>query len=285
MSTLSITFFGICTHFTNFVDGVLHRVVLADATGVHFGEMRLQTAEGLGPWLAYYLIPHFPFLNPDPREPGDQGVLLAGTRVTVQNAIPGQGLYYDSTYFEIIHSLTEYVTNYEPSNEIVMGHRAACLVDITGGRIFAVDGVPGVSAAKVIIEVETDGPPILSLMPIRPGVFDRTELIFNEPNPSITISNLEIEHIDDAPPYDYLLHYLTDRGGIPPLIRKPTPGMGTAPPSKSREEIGHAMRVIGTTIAGSLKEGERGGRARFPDPTELRVGDDITESCADSRYP
>jgi hypothetical protein len=271
MNILTMTFLGICTHFKNIVDGVPHRVVLPDATAIHFGEMRLDRPEGLGPWIDYYLVPHYPFLRPNPFDP-ETGYSLAGAHVVVQNAKVGPPLEYDKTYYDLIHSLTEFVPDYEPSSEVTAGRRAACHVDIYSGQISAVDPAPGVNAAGVIIKIETDGPPILSVTPLRARLFEPVDLTFHDPDPSITIANLEIDPGSDAPPFDYLLHYLTDRGGIPPFITTATPGMGE-PRSMSREQIAGALRSLAEYVAST------------PAPAQLRIRDDISASCADSRYP
>ncbi|MEA2328989.1 MAG: hypothetical protein QOE68_3948 [Thermoanaerobaculia bacterium] len=272
---VTVTFRGICTHFHhNFVPGFPHRVVLPDASSVNFGEVRtLETLTStFGPPAYYYTIPHFAFIHPNPMgcEGDDAGFLLAGARVSIANAVEG-AVEYDASFRKLIHSLSEFVSDYEPSNNVVSERKAACHFNVTSGKVWAVEE-KGVS--RVMIEIKTDGPPILSVDSLRPGLWEVLRFTLDN-DAKLTVANLELERRDDAPSFDYLLHYLTNRHGIPVTITQLTPGMKTGC-SKTKKEFAAALCGLGEYIGEYPKKNEQ---------LEKAVGMDVTASCADSRFP
>jgi hypothetical protein len=275
MGKVTITFRGICTHFHhNFVPGFPHRVVLPDTSGVHLGEVQMLEA-GTCTYRApayYYTIPHFAFITPNPnRGTGDDGFLLAGARVSISNAIEGL-VEYEQSFRQLIHSLSEFVPDYEPSNDVVFGRSAACHFNVTSGTVRAVEvgKVP-----QVMIAIETDGRPILSVESFRPGLWEAGPFTLDD-EANITVANLEIERGDDAPSFDYLLHYVTNRHGMPVRISAPLPGMCSEPVSKKKEEFAAALNDLAKYIGEYPKKNKH---------LEKAVGMDVTASCADSRFP
>jgi hypothetical protein len=268
----TIRFAGICTHFRDVVPGVPHRVVLADATAFRFGRVQLEWS---GETKAFYLIPHFPFLRTPKNvdqlvvpEVMTGGYLYGGSRMQIANAV-GEGLTYET--FDETPSILGFVPEYAYSEDVVVGGRAACYFDLFKGKVQTETLVNGVT--RVLIVVETDGPPVLEVTPFAPGA--RPTLLTLDAE-ELLVANLEVDRADDDPHFDYLLHYLTARTGIPTLLSQPTPGMGLTPPSHTQETVSRAMAGLARVIAS--------GR---PSPEELAGirPNDVTPSCADSRYP
>lgn len=276
MGKLTITCRGICTHFSDGFSGVPHRVVLPDATAIRFGQVAVPQPGGGDAIANYYTVPHFPFITPNPlpdvTEKSD-AFLLSRVRVTVVNAREPQWLTYDPSFKNLIRSVSEFVPDYVPSPEVVLGRRAACHFDVMRGRIRAEYhyGVP-----VVVIEIETDGKPRLRVEAFRNDV-PSFELPLADDEASIVLANLEIDAHADVPQFDYLLHYLTDSAGMPRLLSLPTPGMPDQPPSQSDQQIATAL----TTLAGFI-----GGLApTCAEVHQATMAMGVTVACADSRFP
>lgn len=276
MATLTIRFAGICTHFRDVVPGVPHRVVLPNATALRFGQVDLEWS---GDTANYYLTPHFPFLstggNPNVLTLTglmSGGSLQAAVGLQIINAV-GQPVSHLSTYDQLTPSIRTYVSNYQYSEEVVTGGRAACYFDVFNGRVSAEK--PGV-VPRVVIEMETDGPPQLQVTPLRCGAKNAPRATVTLDTDELWVANVEIDKRDDDAPFDYLLHYLTERAGIPRRLMKDTPGMGPAPPSQDAGEIANALNGLAGVIASGGPTAAQLARIR---------PDDTTASCADSRYP
>jgi hypothetical protein len=128
-------------------------------------------------------------------------------------------------------------------------------------------------ATQIVIEMQTDGPPMLSITPFR-STAPATNLTLD--SDELLVANLEIDRQDDDPPFDYLLHYLTERTGIPTRLAHPTPGMGLTPPSSTQESVAKALHGLARVVASGK-----------PTPQQLASinPNDIGPSCADTRYP
>ncbi|HYO77701.1 MAG TPA: hypothetical protein VE010_14675 [Thermoanaerobaculia bacterium] len=292
MGKLTITCRGICTHFVGHVKDVPHRVVLPDATAIRFGQIRITQPNAAAAPANYYTVPHYPFIAPDPVPPGDSKAVvgLSGVRVTVANAVERQPMKHERSFHELICSLADFLPGYSPSEEVVFGRRAACHFDIARGNIRAElrKGVP-----VVIIEIETVGPPRLRLDPLG---YDVTwppelmpgpeELVLTDENAAITLGNLEVDQQVDVPQFDYLLHYLTDSGGIPKLLAKPTPGMTDSPPSQSDEQIAAALATFAGFVAAQAPTVSRfiAGQSLTFDDLQIALAG-VTVACADARFP
>jgi hypothetical protein len=274
---LTLRFAGICSHFRNVVPGVPHRVVLADTTAVRFGLMRFPHEQTLR---AYYLVPHFPTLLSDsatslgiPDVIGDDGTVLTGLRLEVLNAVE-QSVEYDASYRDVPR-LQDFVQNYTFSDEVVLGERAAVYVDVYAGRVRSVT-VNGI--VHVEIDITTDGDPQLRVTPFFSGqtvaeAVTKT-LVSQDDACELRVRNMEVNRQAEDPPYDFLLHYLTARRGIPRVLDAATPGMGNQPLTASKERV-HQMLLDLAEIVAS------GGASTVPEIVE----EDLTPSCSDSRYP
>ncbi len=274
MATQSLTleFAGICTHFRDVVPGVPHRVVLPDASALRFGQIHLEWSSKLA---SFALAPHFAFLRtpknveqltvPDVMS---NGYLLAGARIQIANAIGDQ---INDLSFDRTPSITEFVSDYSWSEDVVMGGRAACYFDVFAGKV-QTEPLPK-GATRVRIDIETDGPPVLLLTPFDQKIQPAKITLDTD---TLFIANLELESSEDDPHFDYLLHYLTARAGIPSRILKPTPGMGLNPPLLTEESVARALRELTSVIAAGRPSDEQLARI---------LPGDIGPACSDSRYP
>jgi len=278
---LTLRFAGICSHFRNFVPGVPHRVVLPDTTAVRFGLMRFPNEQAVR---AYYLVPHFPTLLSDPATGlgipdviGDDGTILAGLRLEVLNAIE-QDVVYDGSYRDVAR-LQDFVQTYAVSEEVVMGERALVYVDVNAGRVRSVPdtSAKGDEIIHVEIDITTDGDPQLRVTPFVSGrsVAEAVTKTLTSKDGAcvLNVRNMEVNRAAEDPPYDFLLHYLTARGGIPRVLDAPTPGMGIPVPA-SKERIHEMLLDLAGIVA-------TGGASTVPKIMEH----DLTPSCSDSRYP
>ena len=273
---LTLRFAGICSHFRNVVPGVPHRVVLPDTTAVRFGLMRFPHEQAPK---AYYLVPHFPTLLSDPATGlgipdviADDGTIMAALRLEVLNAIE-QTVDYDDSYLDVPR-LQDFVQNYTFSEEVVMGERAAVYVDVTAGRVrsVTVDEI-----VHVEIDITTDGDPQLRVTPFFSGqtvaeAVTKT-LASQDGVCELVVRNMEVDRQAEDPPYDFLLHYLTARSGIPRVLDAATPGMGS-PVTTSKERVHEMLLELAEIVA-------TGGASAVPHLSE----EDLTPSCSDSRYP
>lgn len=284
METLQITFSGVCTHFRDVAPGVPHRVVLPDATAVHFGYVHLPW-QGVGTSVPYYLLPHFPLIlgltSSGPiTVPGviDDGVVYDGATLQIVNAIGDQ---VEHTSFDETPSITQFVPQYNYAEDVVLGGRAGCYIDVLTGTVSTIPALSDLAPSHIMIEMQTDGPPVLQVTPFRSRATAAkvvTVTLEKKAGAScyqLTVGNMDFDSGDTVQNFDYLLHYLTARGGIPKVITGATPGMTPDPPRQSESDIARALQGLATLIA-------NGGR---PTAAMLRLADDLTSACSDSRYP
>jgi hypothetical protein len=294
---LTIRFAGICTHFRDgVVASVPHRVVLPDASKIATGLVTVTNASPNAGPVVYYLLPHFAQLEVEGQDPArlnvpplvkgggvvmQNGDILSGIRLQVRNAIDHEMRYLEDATPKLI----EYDPLYVFSGDVVHAGRAACYFDLFGGTAFSIKVAGG--ATQTIVQIRTDGPPELlvsllgaSTSPPSSYVLPLTD-IDGPTELTLFVKNLEAaeeqnEKIDQqGGAFDFLLHYLTARGGIPQLIRR-TPGMPEGVVSATRGEIARALN----TMARLLDPLENAGGRR-----KLVFPDEVTPSCSDSQYP
>ena len=238
MGQITVKFSGICTHIRDaiFDDAVSpatmppHRVVLVHGESGAYFEAQQQSVP-----------PHMPLLRIDPRSllqplpyiPGLQlqipgAWLLQGVRLRVANAVSDQPLRYDSTWDEIMPSLTFYAGMSNPpltlDAEVVTGEIAACYFDVDCGDFTTKYIDANDYAAKAVLTVQTDGPPQLEIT----RFFDQRRTLLPLPDDiAIVVENVgETKDTD----WDFLLHYLVAQTipptATPPPVRDVPSGIG-----------------------------------------------------------
>ena len=299
--SLTLQFSGICTNIRfGYARGVPHRVVLPDASKLATGLLTVrESLDPLPGQVLYYLLPHYAQLEVAGTDPAllyvpalvdgggplmSNGDVFGGMRMEVANAVDRELTYENDT----TPNLSEYYPCYNMSGDVVLGGRAACYFDIYGGQVTAVRSLGG--AAQTVVRMTTDGPPQLLVTPLAssnsaPKSFllpllsdsDTTET-------TLFVNNLEAApeeraHIDQsAGAFDFLLHYLTARGGIPQVIESVTPGMtGQSLTSATADELAQVLTELAELLVANPVP--RGARRKL-------IGkDELTPSCSDSQYP
>ena len=315
MGSLTFQFSGICTHFRfGVAAGVPHRVVLPEASNFLTGFLTATdpiTPVTPGPPVLYYITPHFPQLDltsasapvfgvPDPDLSSvltidgliEDGDIRSGIRVQVANATDTQMSYAGG-----IPTLTTFMPDYNFSNDVVLNGRAACYIDIYGGSQTT---VPADSQKPqiVLIKVQTEGPPALLVSSLLTSAVTRTPgksflipLTKKDEDLTLIVKNLEADPQEepaeeDFGAYDYLLHYLTARGGIPQTIQATAegnllPGMPNPLSNANPKAIGNALIQLGKVLdpGGATDNTRKRQRLRL-------IGQmDTTPACSDSAYP
>lgn len=286
--SLTIEFAGICTHFMNgVVAGVPHRVVLPDATRFTTGYVSVADTDPSR--VLYYVTPHFahlavPWDETNLNIPGliDSGWIESGVRLQIVNACDTE-MNYDGVDFGAFRSVTEFLPDYSYSSDVVLNGRAACYLDVYGGKLVTRPPLVVGSPIQVVLEVETEGPPQLLITPLAPapGSEPPKSHLRHLHGDTLGVRNLEplatLGDEEQEGSFDYLLHYLTARGGIPQSIVAKTPGMPTGPlQSVAPEKIGQSLEKLGSLLAPMYAASAR---------PLLATPDDVTQSCADSHYP
>jgi hypothetical protein len=287
---LTIRFAGICTHFRQgVVAGVPHRVALPNAAFFRTGVVTVkQTPEVIPSPMAYSLMPHFaqlevaggeasklsvPALVNDGGYAIQNGDILSGVRLQVRNCVD-QHLFYDNY---TAPRLTDFVPFYSYSGDVVSGGRAICFFDLFGGKVTSCRAPGG--AVQTIVQIETDGVPELLVTPLgksdTPPRSVRLPLFVPEGRNETTLLVKNLEEVQDGADgqqkaFDFLLHYLTDRGGIPQVISLPMPGMESARPSAPPVDVARVVKSL---------EAPSGARRVLTHP------DEVTPSCSNSQYP
>lgn len=290
---LNIETHGICTHFTaGVVSGVPHRVVLPNATHI---QTQMVSIAGQGPIL-YYLVPHFPHIEvvggPDLtcERLLRGGRFLTGVRLQVTNC---RNLEFVNEAREA-PGLLDYDPDYVPSADVVLQGRAACYLDVYGGTVSYHPPKRTNGAGFMSISMETDGPPELLVTSLAPWhTLDQVSTAYRftlgestDPLKPVTVKLRNVELLRELPAdehfggYDFLLHYLTARGGIPADIVSKTPGMPKDPQQVQPERMAEALVELAKMVA-------RAQDVHDPDAVlaALSPEDDLTSSCAPSQYP
>jgi hypothetical protein len=291
--SLNVQFAGICTHFTRgTVAGVPHRVVLPDATNILTGALSIKDREPQE--ITYYLTPHFPVLASEGHDLTVPGLILngaiqSGVRLQVINA-RGDGMGY--TGQKRVPKLTVFDPHYTFSDDVVVHGRAFCYFDFYSGSFVATPPSPTnpLGPVQVRITVETDGPPELlvtslgrSAEPVRSYRLSLATANGEPGEITLMVKNLEfpieVASEQSGGVYDYLLHFLTARGGIPRRLETHPPGVPDGPlPSATGAEIGKALEAMGCELVNASTPPS--------DRPRLQIHRDfLTPSCSDSQYP
>jgi hypothetical protein len=299
--SLTLRFAGICTHFRfGFARGVPHRVVLPDASRLTMGLLTVREAEPLASeQVLYYLLPHFAQFEVEGADPellyvpplvSDGGAVMrngdvfGGIRVEVANAVDRELIYHNDT----TPNLAEYYPAYSISGDVVLDGRAACYFDVYGGVVSSVRSKAG--AAQTLIQMETDGPPQLLVTPLATSNSAPKSFLLplqsdaQTSETTLVVKNLEAgpeehSHINQSHgAFDFLLHYLTARGGIPQVIKSTTPGMTQKSlESVTKDELAQVLEKLADLL---LAQPIPGSPQR-----KLMTAQEITPSCSDSQYP
>jgi hypothetical protein len=232
---VTIEFRGICTHFSNTVPGIAHRVVLPQADGVLLGLIDVG-----GQLTPYGLPPHACYIyscSPNAVPIDGPGIVLgwivAGVRLQIANAIRSENI--DHLGLGRIPRLREFAFNYRYSNDVVLGGRARCYFDLSHGSVGV--GEQGKALHGVAV-VATDGPPCLRIEPFAGGPPLEVRV-----GPRLIVGNSSLCCKDAS--LDFLLHLLTAEGGIPQqLPREPygfAPGKAVASPKRLIKCVGDLL--------------------------------------------
>ena len=277
--SLTINFRGICTHFHHTVlPGVPHRVVLVDAASYRAG---LATTAPNDPskLSEYHLQPHLPTLHsPDVSfaqvsDLIEKGYIRSSVHLTVPNAV-GYGVSYSPNFDQVVLSVTSFTDHYSYSADVVLAGRAAAYLDIHSGTITA--AVNEQRVVHVSANIPTDGPPILRVAPLAEYRGENElfalsrDLTFPESNlnPVMTLSNSCWTGVEEET-NDYLLHLLTDRGGIPRKVVQPKFEFVPQSPVAAAGMLRALLEDLGYPMSFDAGMGPPGTQ----------------ESCSDSRYP
>jgi len=262
MGRVDVTFVGVCTHFLDTVPGVPHRVVLPDASAFRFGitmivpDLDPDLGEESTPNRAtYYAMPHFSILRmqrPDVQKTlqiqgvMENGNVFSGVRLEIPNAI-GTGVTYQSP-FHSIERLTSYVEHYNYSQEVVLGGQAGIYFDLFSASVTAWPHQD--DAIEAVASIETDGPPELLATPFFGGSPHRFSLLGPGDDPEapvgLWVANQGMDCFTPESGFDFLLHYLTNRTGIPRRLTRRTPGMSRDPKPFSQAELVEGAAALTT---------------------------------------
>jgi hypothetical protein len=219
MGQVNVYFHGVCTHFFGVVPGVPQRVVLPDASAFRFGLLRVPRY-GQG---SFALMPHFPILR------------LVDLTVQEQINIPTvieRGNIVNSVHLQIANAvgpapvpdlaakgvppLRKFVHDYVYSEEVVSGGRAAAYFDVHHAANEEVKTFEN-GGQEVIVTIETEGAPILRATPFGGMPHDFPLIASGAKSESVNlwVANQGMDCDSDQNNFDFVLHYLTGRGGIP----------------------------------------------------------------------
>ena len=319
MAQLNITFAGICTHLDGIVSGVPMRTVLPNALSVRFGELWIAEIANQSPRRAeYYLMPHVPYISDSPvwgvpPRPCRLPRVLDGRYLKIVNAT-GERLHFA---MKDGFSLTDYVFDFALDDDVVLGGRAACYFDIFHGCAWT-EGI-GDEPRITRVRMETDGPPVLAVSTLpgsAPSACGDYYEIDIQPNQAgayeLFVTNLDYDTATEYRNFDFLFNYLVAEGGLPTMLRKPTPGMPRDPSKLTMKYLGEKLKALGEYIrtdsgkvGGYLDSGGRiGGRIKHEEESKLprpssgsdsslaeRIGASVQapvpfdQSCSDSHYP
>ncbi|HEV7426513.1 MAG TPA: hypothetical protein VGQ46_09105 [Thermoanaerobaculia bacterium] len=217
----------------------------------------------------------------------EKGVVYDGATLKIVNAIGDQVEYGPS--YDLTPSVSSFVSQYSYSEDVVLGGQAACYFDVLAGKVSIIPAL-GNGPAHIMIEIETDKSPVLQVTPFRnrataaKRVTVHLERATDAISHMLLVGNMDLDSRDTVQNFDYLLHYLTARGGIPKVITWPPPGLTPDPPRQSASDMAKALQGLAAVI-------ENGGRPtvemlRKPyDGSQILFDYDLTSACSDSRYP
>lgn len=229
MGQVNVIFHGVCSHFIDVLPDVPHRVVLPDCSSLRLGIVQVGDAEG-----TYFLMPHFPVLRSSHLHVQESltisqlmvnGNILDSVHLQIANPSKVENHYEDS-FQSKVPRLTHYVENYVVSEEVISGGRAAVYFDVLGA-VWEKVRPDSDEAVDVVARIETAGAPELLVTSFQGGAEHRIRL-GDDSAVDFWVANQGMDC--DAPDnLDFILHYVTARGGIPRRLKHATPGMGTPP--------------------------------------------------------
>ena len=190
--------------------------------------------------------------------------------------------------FDETFSLMDFVPQYSYSDDVVFGGQAACYFDVQSGTVETAQLDPGL-AQNVRIVIQTDGPPQLQVTPFsyRP-TRAKTTTVTLQKDPKIPdetyeliVANLDSNPYDDDVQFDFLLNYLTARGGIPMTLTSKIPGLFPDNGEFHRQSPDGPSRAL-KHLDSVITTGRLSGAQM--DALQLHA-DEVTLACSDSRYP
>lgn len=272
-----IEFEGICGHFRDVVPGVPHRVILPEAFDWRPGLILAPEP------FAYLLQPHFAVLLDGERDPLtcvedliELGWITSPVRLEIANACD-ESLEYPTVLsdpaespFTEIPKLASYSASQAFSEEVVLGGRAACYFDVSGGRVTAFeDG----DALHTRIAMKTSGPPRLRVTALQSPNDGSPFIKEIAVGARITVGNISLS-CDDAQ-YDFLWHLQAMQGGIAQYLPQLPFGLSSVPMPFDED----CMRKNFATLL----------QFRYPrpkvSPRRMRPRWETTASCSNSQYP
>jgi len=282
MGQVKVIFHGICTHFIGVVPGVPHRVVLPDSSALQLGIVEVEASQG-----TYFLMPHFPVLRMQDAAVHEginvegaieRGNITDGVRLQIANARDTGGNHYGPEFNKVVPHVAEFVDRYVYSDEVVTGGRAGVYFDLWNATIE--QWLPSVSI-DVVATIQTDGAPALLVTTFADGHPHRFDLA-TDPDAEVRlwVANQGMDCDTPMNSFDFLLHYLTNRTGIPRHLKQPTPGMATPV-----DVVSHEVFDAG---ADKLKTLDYPNRFDVPCFSLAKIAGaiDITSvACANSQYP
>jgi hypothetical protein len=164
-------------------------------------------------------------------------------------------------------SLSEFVHDLELDDDVVFGGDAACYFDIFHGCAWT-EGT-GDMPRTTHVRIETDGIPRLAIAampgsgPHHCGDYYEVEIPTNE----LYLTNLDYDTSTEYRNYDFLMNYLVAKGGIPRVLKRPTPGMPPDPTELTMKFLGKKLKALGEFImtdSGTVK-GYRAAGGRVKD--------------------
>jgi hypothetical protein len=251
-------------------------------------------------------MPHMPLAIYGPPLPPDAApgtppnfTLLAGATLTISNpATTGmiQPMKPPGGF-----SLTQFVPGFVPSQEVVsLFSRAAAYFDIELVKSVSIQRADANQPVQsenspfiTIVEMDTDGPPMLQITPFPNSLMQSPPLIPIQQdalgNYTLSVTNTDFDTMVGTTNFDFLLNYLVGAAGIPVQLSEPTPGLSSALASPMPSGfIGGQLQSLGEFIDGGnwvtpdqfsqlWTVGQLQGMAGNPIPDN--------QSCSDSHYP
>jgi hypothetical protein len=309
---LNITFAGIITHLDGIVPGVPMRAVVPNALSVRFGEiwipdpltLQLRRKE-------YYLMPHLAYISDaggSTSQPCGLPQVVDGRYLKIVNAT-GDPLHFANKEG---FSLREFVYDLQLDDDVVFGGNAACYFDIFHGCAWS-EGT-GNEPRTTRVRMETVGLPRLGIAAMPgsgPDVCGDCEIEI-QPNAAgvyeLFVTNLDYDPATEYRNFDFLMNYLVAKGGIPRVLKKPTPGMPPDPDELTMRYLGEKLKALGEfirteggTVGGYSVAGggiKVEGVSTNPAPSKARhssLAERLTagvqapvpldQSCSDSHFP
>ncbi|HVR40480.1 MAG TPA: hypothetical protein VMU84_15395, partial [Thermoanaerobaculia bacterium] len=138
---------------------------------------------------------------------------------------------------------------------------------------------------SVIVTIDTDGPPVLLATPFATDLDHELPLTAGEQtNVQLVVANQGIDCETSENSYDFLLHFLTARTGIPRTLVKPTPGMNMPLPAATHVTFNAALARLSTIDYPNHFRGKCFATAKFLESPHQQVL--VTSvACSDTRYP